>query len=187
MFIMSETIQIIGGVTGLVGTVGGVVISYLTLRHTFRKDRHKIQVKIAKSILAWPQPGTTKPKWSKDQFTFGVANIGLKEYTVVQVGVQIGRRSGGLVINQPNGTVVLPHKLLPDQTCDFWTEYADIVKTLNKPRLYSKVKVRGYVRDYLDNSFYSNKMTIVLKETRKDKTRSWIKKQSKRLLTFFWP
>ena len=183
----TDYIQLVTALTGLVGTVGGVLISYLTLRHTFRKDRHTIKVEIAKSLLAWPQPGTTKPKWSKDQLTFKVANVGAKDFDVVSVGVKIGRRSGGLYINQPDGTVRVPYKLPPDQTCNFWTDYSDTVKRIKKPRLYSKIKIRGYVGDYLGNNFYSNKLTVVLIETRRDMMWSWVKKQLKAGLTFIRP
>lgn len=184
---MSEAIQIIAAATGLVGTVGGVLISYLTLRHTFRKDRHTVRLQIAKSILAWPQPGTTKPKFTKDQLTFSVANIGAKEFTVVSVGVKVGRRTGGLYINQPFGTVQVPYKLQPDETCNFWTDYKKITKDIKKPRLYNKIKIRGYVSDYLGNTFYSNSLTVVLKETRREKVWSWIKKQGRSLLTLLRP
>jgi hypothetical protein len=184
---MTETIQIISAATGLVGTVGGVLISYLTLRHTFRKDRHAIRLQIAKSILAWPQPGTPKPKFTKDQLTFSVKNIGAKEYSVVSVGVQIGKRTGGLYINQPFGTVQVPYKLQPDETCNFWTDYKKIVKDIKKPKLYNKIKIRGYVSDYLGNTFYSNSLTVVLKETGRDKLWNWVKKQSKSLYTLIRP
>lgn len=184
---MSETIQIIAAATGLVGTIGGVLISYLTLRHTFRKDRHTVRLQIAKSILAWLQPGTTKPKFDKDQLTFSVANVGAKEFTVVSVGLKIGRRSGGRYINQPFGTVTVPYKLQPDETCNFWTDYKKITKGIEKPKLYSKVKIKGYVSDYLGNTFYSNSLTVVLKETRRAKAWSWVKKQSNSLLTLLRP
>jgi hypothetical protein len=183
----TETIQIIAASTGLIGTVGGVLISYLSLRHTFRKDRHTIKLKIAKSMLAWPQPGTTKPKWSEEQLTFSVANTGHKEFTVVSVGVQIGRRSGALYINQPNGTVSTPYNLKPDATCNFWTEYKETIKKITKPKLYNNVTIRGYVSDYLGNTFYSNKMKIVLKETKRDSILKWIKKQLRELQTLVSP
>jgi len=184
---MTQTVQVIAAVTGLVGTFGGVVISYLTLRHTFRKDRHTIRLQIAKSILAWPQPGTTKPKFTKDQLTFSVANIGAKEFTVVSVGVKIGRRTGGLYINQPVGTVQVPYKLQPDVTCNFWTDYKKIVKDIKKPRYYNKVKIKGYVSDYIGNTFYSNSLTVVLKETKRSKAWSWVTKKAKALLTLIRP
>lgn len=182
---MSETIQIIAAITGLVGAIGGILISYLTLRHTFRKDRHTIKLEIAKSILAWPQPGTTKPRFDKDQLTFSVANVGAKEFTVVSVGLKVGRRSGGRYLNQPFGTVTVPHKLQPDETCNFWTDYKKITKGIEKPKLYNKIK--GYVSDYLGNAFYSNSLTVVLRESRRDKVWSWIKKQTKDFLTLLRP
>lgn len=184
---MSEIIQIIAAATGLVGTVGGVLISYLTLRHTFRKDRHTVRLQIAKSIMVWPQPGTTKSKLTKDQLTFSVKNIGAKEFTVVSVGVKVGRRTGGLYINQPLGTVQVPYKLQPDETCNFWTDYKKIIKDIKKPKLYNKIKIKGYVSDYLGNTFESNSLTVVLKETRRDKVWNWIKKQSNSFLTLLRP
>lgn len=184
---VTDIIQIIAAATGLVGAIGGVLISYLTLRHTFRKDRHTIKLKIDKSIILWPQPGTTKPKFDKDQLTFSVANTGAKEFTVVSVGLKIGRRSGGRYINQPFGTVTLPYKLQPDGTCNFWTDYKKITKGIEKPKLYNKIKIRGYVSDYLGNTFYSNSMTIVLKETRRDKFFNKMKKWAKDFLTLLRP
>lgn len=140
-------------------------------------------------MLVWPQVGTTKPKFTKDQLTFKVANIGAKEFTVVSLGIQIGRRSGGLYINQPFGTVTLPHKLKPDETCDFWTVYSKIVKDVKKRKipLHSKIKIRGYVKDYLGNSIYSNSMSITLKETKRAKVLDWVKSKAKSLLTLVQP
>lgn len=172
-------VQIITAITGLVATAGGVLISYLTLRHTFRKDRHTIKLKMDKSLIAWPQAETTKLEWSKEQLTFGIANVGAKDFTVVSIGIEIGRRSGSMYINQPNGTVSTPYKLLPDETCSFWTEYEVIVGKIDKPKLYNKVKIRGYVRDYLGNTFYSNKLVITLRETRKDAMFTKLKKYLK--------
>lgn len=183
----TNTIQILTAATGLIGTLGGVLISYLSLRHTFRKDRHTIKLQIAKSLLAWPQPGTTKPKWSKEQLTFSVANVGPKEFMVVSVGIKIGRRSGGLYINQPAGTVSVPYKLEPDQSCNFWTEYDASIKGIKKPRLYNKIKIRGYVSDYLGNTFYSNKITVVLQETGWSKAVGWATKRLKAVLALLRP
>lgn len=162
------TIQLISALTGLIATIGGVLISYLSLRHTFKKDRYAIKLEVAKSIMGWPQLGTNKPKWTEEQFTFRVGNIGGKDFTIAQIGVEIGRRTGGLVIPIPFGTVQLPHVLSPGQTCDFWTEYKDLKKLIPKPKLYNKIRVRGYVRDYLGNMVYSNKMTFALKTSKLD-------------------
>lgn len=184
---MPEAIQIIAVITGLVGAVGGILISYLTLRHTFRKDRHAVKLEIAKSILAWPQPGTTKPRFDKDQLTFSVANVGAKEFTVVSVGLKVGRRTGGLYLNQPFGTVAVPYKLQPDETCNFWTDYKKIAKGITKPKLYNKIKIKGYVSDYLGNTFYSNALTVVLKETKRAKFWNDFKKRTKDIHTLLRP
>lgn len=180
-------IQLLSAATGLVGTVGGVLISYLTLRHTFLKDRHTVKVEMAKSMLVWPQPGTVKPNIQKDQLTFSVANTGAKEFTLVSVGIKIGRRTAGMYINDPLGTVKLPYKLKPDETCSFWSDYKQLVKDIKKPRLYNKIKIRGYVKDYIGNTFYSNKMTIVLKETKRDKLWGMVKDKYRSILTTLLP
>lgn len=184
---MNPSVQVITAITGLIGVIGGVLISYLSLRHAFRKDRHTVKLEIAKSTLIWPQPNTPKPKFTKDQLTFSIANVGAKDFMVVSVGLKLGRRSGGMYINDPIGTVKVPYKLLPDGTCNFWTDYKDIIKKIKKPKLYGKIKIQGYVADYLGNSFYSNKLTVVIKETKHDKAFKWIGKQYKAMLTLLWP
>lgn len=184
---MDLSVQVITAVTGLVGAIGGVSISYLTLRHTFRKDRHTVKLVIANSTIVWPIPYTPKPKLQNDQLTFSIANVGAKDFMVVSVGIKIGHRTGGMYINDPIGTVKVPYKLMSDETCSFWTSYKDVVKKIEKPRLYNKIKIQGYVADYIGNKFYSNKLTIVIKETRRDKVFNWIGKQTKALLKLLWP
>jgi hypothetical protein len=184
---MSETIPFIAALTGLAGTIGGVLISYLTLRHTFNRNRHTVKLNIAKSLMVTQQTQPKKAKLSDDLLTFMVANVGPKEYTVTQIGLEIGRRTSGRIIPDPSGTVKVPYKLQPDETCNFWTEYEKITKGIEKPRLYGTIKVRGYVMDYIGNTFYSNRLKIVIKETLVSRLKNKLNKLFKGFLTLIQP
>jgi hypothetical protein len=182
-----DSITLISALTGLIGTTGGLVISYLTLKHVYRKDKHLVKVEIAKAMLVTPQANTTKAKVSEEMLTVKVVNAGAKDFKVTAIGIAIGRRSGGLYINEPFGTVKLPHNLAPDETCDFWTEYKGLLKDIKKPKLYNHVKIRAYTRDYIGNAFYSNKLTVTFNETRLTKVLAKIKKQVNNLRTLIRP
>lgn len=184
---MKDFSQLITALTGLVGATGGLIISYLTLKHAYRKDKHSVKLEISEAIMMFPQAGTTKLKPSENMLTFKAVNTGLKDFTVISVGLELGRRSGGIFINQPNGTVQLPYTLKPDETCNFWTEYEKLKKDIKRPKLHSKLKIRGYIRDYIGNSFYSNKLTVRFKETKRYKLRAWLRKGWGSLLRLFWP
>lgn len=183
----SNTVIVISALTGLIGTAGGLVISYLTLRHAYRKDRHILKFTLNEAIMVTPIPGTTKPEISENMLTFRVANVGLKDFMVVSLGLQLGRRSGGLYINQPAGTVSLPYKLPPDGSCDFWTEYAKLIKDIKKPRFHSKLKIKAYVSDYLGNKFYSNSHTIEFQKTRFDVLVAKLIRGTQNALKVMWP
>lgn len=184
---MNEIVIIITAVTGLIGTTAGVLISYLSLRHTFRKDKYKVRIKIKESMLAWQQPGTTKPRIQKNMLTYNLANIGFKDFTVVSLGIEVGRRSGGLFINDPIGTVKTPYILKSGETCAFWGEFESIKSKIDKPKLHNKIKIRAYTSDYLGNTFKSNWMTIRFKESLAFKLNSWISKTVKSFLSVLWP
>jgi|GEM_PF-3251608 len=184
---MNEIVAIISTMTGLVGTATGATISYLSLRHTFKKDKFKVRVKLQESMLAWPQPGTTKPKIQEDMLTYNLANVGYKDFTVVSLGLEIGKRSGGMFINAPIGTVQTPYVLKPDETCAFWGEYKSIKSKIEKPKLYNKIKIRAYTSDYLGNTFKSNWITVSFKETRLQKVFKRLRQLRKNVLTILLP
>ena len=125
---MDINIQLISVLTGLVGTIGGVLISYLTLRHNFNKDSHHIIVDLNSNILM-NVPGVD-PK--KEQFTITVANLGQVPFTVANIRISIGHRSGALFIPIPTGTHQIPTTLDRDQTCSFWTDHKEASKSIEK-------------------------------------------------------
>lgn len=184
---MNEIVAIISAATGLVGTAAGAIISYLSLRHTFKKDKFKVRIRLQESMLAWPQPGTTKPKIMEDMLTYNLANVGYKDFTVVSLGIEVGKRSGGLFINDPIGTVKTPYVLKPDETCAFWGEYKSIKSKITKPKLHNKIKIRAYTSDYLGNTFKSNWITLNFKETRLQKAVKWLRQLRKNFATFIFP
>ena len=179
--------EVITSLTGLVGTVGGVLISYFSLRHIYQKDRHKVNLEIKVANLLTPKPDSDKPDWSEDMLTFKLANVGSKEFTVVLVGLKLGKRSGGIYINQPNGTVTLPYILKSDTTCDFWSEYEALVKKIKKPKFRNKINIRGYVSDYIGNTFYSRKLPVYIKETKLHKLKLTIRKDITNFIRLFLP
>ena len=182
-----DSLALVSALTGLVGTTGGLVISYLTLKHVYRKDRHLVKVEIAKAMLVKPQPNTTKPKVSEQMLTIKVINTGAKDFQVTSIGLKLGKRSGGLYINEPLGTVKLPYTLKPDETCNFWTEYDKLTKDITKPKLYNRIKIQAYTSDYIGNAFYSNKLEIIFKETKLRKFINKAKKARTATLQFFQP
>jgi len=184
---MIEIVVIIAAITGLVGTGAGAVISYLSLRNTFKKDKFKVRIRLQQSLLAWPQPGSTKPKIKENMLTYNLANVGFKDFTVVSLGLELGKRTGALYINDPTGTVKTPYVLKPDETCAFWGEYKSIKSKIMKPKLHNKIKIRAYTSDYLGNVFKSNWITVSFKETRLMKIINQLKKTQKNILTLFFP
>lgn len=183
----SDYVVLISAATGFVGTIAGATISYLSLRHTFKKDRYKLHVKLQESILAWPQPGTTKPKLEEGMLTYNLANVGHKDFTVVSLGLEIGRNSGGMFINDPTGTVKTPYVLKSGETCAFWGEFKTIKSKIDKPKLYNRIKVRAYVSDYLGNTFKSNWIKVTFKETKRDKFFNLVRKNIKKLILLIRP
>jgi len=161
---MSKPTELIPALTGLIGTLGGIIISYLSLKHTLGSDKFDVEIRISKKILATPQPGTTKAKLSEEQLTFFVANKGKKDFRAALLGIRVGKRSDAFAIPMPLGTVPLPHTLKPDDTVNFWTEYDNFVKKIKKPKLYSRVKIRGEISDYLGNTFVSKPIKVEFKE-----------------------
>lgn len=184
---MEITLQIIIALTGLIGVVSGTVISYLSLRHASKNDRYRIRIKLQESMLAWPQPGSSKAKLQKGQLTFNIANIGHRSFKVVSLGLEIGKRSGGIYINDPIGTVKTPYELAPGETCAFWSDYKSIKSSITKPKLRNAVKIRAYVSDYLGNNFKSNVITVRFKESPFRKIINSTKHRANRLLSVLFP
>lgn len=184
---MDKWVQLITALTGLIGVISGSLISYLSLRHASKKDRFKVRIRIQESMLAWPQPGTTKPRFQEEMLTYNIANIGYKEFTVVSLGLEIGKRSGGIFINDPIGTVKTPYVLKPGEMCAFWGEFSSLKKKITKPKLYNTIKIRAYVSDYLGNTFKSNWMMISFKETRCQKWSNAFNSKLRKLRQIFFP
>jgi hypothetical protein len=160
---MSAT-EIIPQLTGLIGVavgLGGVAISYITLRHSMNKSKPQIKVEISEGFML-VRPGET----SDDMLMIKVANYGEMNFTVANLGIQLGRHSGGLVIPMPLGTVQLPHELQSEKTCDFWTNYADLKKDIKKMTKRNRIRIRVRVRDYVGRSFTSNTHLYVINETK---------------------
>jgi hypothetical protein len=184
-------VTIIAASTGLIGATGGIIISVLTLRHAYRKDRHILKLEISEGIMLQSDPASNHYNQSEDRILFKVANVGVKDFTITQLGIKIGKHTGGVIINQPFGTVELPYVLKPDTTCDFWAESKGLNKSVKsmvtKHRLYNKVKITAYVRDYIGNSIKSNKLKIVLKKTRIDKLKEGFSSNFLVIKKFFRP
>lgn len=159
--------NLITSLTGLIGTLGGLTISYMTLRHMYNQSKHKIKVKLGKGIIL-SAPGVDD---KKEQIIIEVANLGPVEYTVASVSIRVGRNSGGFFIPLPLGTHPLPAKLKRDDTCNFWTDYADTLKEMNKLANRNSFPIRAEIRDYAGNKFYSNWYRIKTNETKLDKFR----------------
>lgn len=167
--------QSIAVLTGLVGTLGGVLISYISLRHSYAKDRHQVQVELDKNILIGV-PGTN-PR--KEYFTIKVANTGHVTFTVASVKIAVGRYSGALVIPEPEGTHPIPTELERDKTCTFWTEYEAAKPKITKLTWRkNSIRVRACISDYVGRSFYSSWNRIHLRETRYTK----LTRQSKQII-----
>lgn len=165
-------IGIITAITGLVGTIGGVMISYLTLKHAYDKDKHKIKVEFGKGHLI-NVPGIDA---SKEQFTIKVANLSSIPFTVAMVGINIGRYSGGLAIPQPLGTHPIPVTLERDQTCNFWIDYKEAAKSIKKYTGRSSIKVRANISDYTSKNFHSKWLKIQFRETKYSRAKKTIGK-----------
>lgn len=158
---MKLDVNVIAALTGLVGAVGGILISYLTLKHTYAKDKHRVKVELGKNLMV-NVPGVDS---KKEQFTIMVANIGSVPFTVANVGINLGRYSGGLAIPQPLGTHQLPVILERDQTCNFWLDYGSATKSMQKLTSRKNIRVRARISDYTGRNFYSKWREEQFKET----------------------
>lgn len=154
-------IAYISVLTGLIGTIGGVLISYLSLKNSYDKDKHRVKVDFGKRLMI-NVPGVN-PK--KEQFTIMPGNLGNIPFTVANIGIDIGRHTGGLVIPIPLGTHRLPVTLKRDDTCTFWTDYKESFTQIKKIAKRSRIKVRASVVDYAGTAFYSDWMNLRFKET----------------------
>ena len=123
----------------------------------------------------------------KEQFTIMAANIGNVPFTVAMIGINIGKRTGGLVIPDPLGTHKIPVVLERDQTCNFWTDYQDSIKSMAKIAKRNKIKIRARACDYTGSIFYSDWMTIRLKETSFSKFEIKLKSLFRKALLFVSP
>lgn len=180
---MELKVQLIAALTGLVGTFGGVLISCLTLRHTLTKDSHRVKVTLGMDRIIMA-PGID-PK--KPQAVITVANHGTIPFTVANVGIQVGRRSGGLVIPYPVGTHKTPTLLERDKTCNFWTGRDDTLESLRKMTKRSHIKVRAYISDYADHTFSSNWVDVRFRKTLLSNIGAALHKTWKATLTSIWP
>lgn len=177
--------EIIPQLTGLIGVavgLGGVAISYVTLRHNMNRSKPQIRVEISEGFML-VKPGET----SDDMLMVKVANYGEMSFTVTVLGIMLGRNSGGLVIPIPLGTVQLPHELKSEKTCDFWTDYASLKKDIKKATKRNRIKIRVYIKDYVGRSYVSNTHLYVINETKPYKAWLAVKKLYKRVIKFFIP
>lgn len=147
-------VGVLTAVTGLVATIGGLTLTYVSLKYQHDKDKPHIKVAMGENRLI--NVPDTNPDIT--YLTISVANIGKQDYTVTITGVALGKRSGGAVILQPLGTVQVPHLLEADKTCTFWTEYDDSIAKLKAlpNRKRKRMRIRAYVSDYAQRSYYSN-------------------------------
>jgi len=175
-------IALVGGVTGLIGTISGAAIAYLSLKHTLDSDRHRIKVKLSQSHLI-NHPTVSS---NQSQFVIHVANLGNVPFTVANVGIQIGHYSGGLAIPSPTGTHPLGEVLARDKTCNFWSPYDDAVETVKGMTKRSRIKVRAHVSDYAGNRFSSDWHPLQLRQTRRSKVRGKLHKWRLVVLKFLF-
>lgn len=178
---MDSKISLISAISGLVGTLGGVMISYLTLRFSYLKDRHRIKVDFGKNLLIGV-PGVDK---KKEQFTVMAANTGSVPYKVTMVTIALGRHSGGLALPDPKGTHKIPVTLEADETCNFWTDAQDSISNMKTLTRRKSIRVRVIVSDYTGRSFYSKWLRVQLIETRYSKFRALILKNLRIARRFF--
>lgn len=180
---MSDNVQYISALTGLVGTVAGSLISYITLKHNFDQDRHRVLVDLGSHFLINVQG--IDPK--KEHLTVKVANVGNITFTVANVGFNIGRRSGGLVIPVPLGTHPLPVILKRDDTCNFWIDYGEAKKGIRKQTWRNTIRIRAVISDYAGNTFKSSWIRITFKETILMKLWNKVKSGATSILRFIQP
>lgn len=157
----------------------------ISLKHQRDKDRPRIKVKAGKNKLI-DVPGADP---DKIYLTFSVANTGEQDYTVSIVGIALGKRSGGLVIPQPIGTVSVPYLLQKDATCDFWTEYDSTFEKLKnlEYRNRKRMKIRAYVNDYTGRLFYSDWISIDFEDSKFWDSVDSLKAKAKRILIKLLP
>lgn len=176
-------VTVIAAVTGLIGTISGSAIAYLTLRNSIGRDKHKVNVKLGKNLML-NVPSVDR---EKEQLTIQVANLGKVPFKVVNVGVNVGRRSGGIYLPKPFGTHQLPVDLERDQTCNFWTDYDRSLKSFRKYTRRNRVKIRASISDYTGRTFYSDWMKIRFKDTPLSKLVNRVSKATSRILKLVSP
>lgn len=159
---MKLDVGVIAAITGLVGTVGGILISYLSLKHNYDKDKHKVKVELGKNLMI-NVPGVDS---KKEQFTVLVANLGSVPFTVANLSINIGKHSGGLVLPQPFGTHKIPVILNRDQTCNFWTDYKETIKSIRKLTGRNSINVRASISDYTGRIFYTKWLKLQFEDNK---------------------
>lgn len=182
-----DTITIITAVTALIGTAGGLFLSYKSLQYSLEKDRTKVNIRINKASMGLTVPSSTNLEWSEDMLTMKLANVGNQDFVVTLVGVNIGRRTGHLVIPIPKGTVPIPYSLKPNETCNFWTSFENIEDLIKKKTSRSKISITVYAQDYIGNVFTSNKLEIRFRETKIYLLKQKIIRTARYIARFFFP
>ncbi len=176
-------VTIISALTGLVGTISGALISFLTLKHSWDKDNHRVSVELGRNLMI-NTPGIDN---KDEQLTITVANLGALPFKVANVSIKVGRRTGGLYLPKPFGTHELPVTLQRDETCTFWTSYRKSEKNIKELTPRNSIKIRASVSSYTGRSFQSNWLKIRIKETGISKFSNTVSNIKHRLMKLVLP
>jgi len=87
---MNINAGIIATLTGLVGTAGGVLISYLTLKHNYDQDKHRLKVGLGCNlILNVPGISSNKKQFTKEEIEKQIDQIVYKLYDLTSEEISI--------------------------------------------------------------------------------------------------
>jgi hypothetical protein len=167
--------DIILAITGLIGTLGGILISALSLKYTHDQNKPALRVKLTASNLI-NVPGTNSEAL---YLVVTISNISHIPYTVSNFGFRVGRRTGGLAIPLPLGTQTLPTVLAHDQSCTLWTPYNESLEYIINMTPRKSIKIRASISDYSERTYLSNWINVRIKDTKYSKFKAKLIKQFK--------
>lgn len=179
---MDKIITLIVTLSGLIGTLGGLIIAYLTLRHQLNQDKPKIRIDAQERIIVTSGESSSEPL-----LVASIYNQGKVPITITSFYVKVGRRTGGLFVPKPLGSVILPFTLNPDTGCSLWVDYKEIQKNVRKSTKRKEIRIQVQIVDSADRSYFSNKHLLILHPGSWRKLKDWFSKLKKKVLSRMFP
>lgn len=147
------TTEIIGIVTGIIGTLAAVYAAYAQKR----EKSSRIRVEVNNSLLDY------ETHLSDLVLTIRASNPGHKAVTLSSQGFILPDKKR-VFLRAPGSDVRFPHELMPEKSCTAWMDARELAHLLKSEGYDGKIKLVGFYLDQVGRTYKSPKWEFDVNE-----------------------